>query len=76
MHGITNDKILDQFIHELKPIIGHEALEENPQTFEKACVLAERISQISNLVSGGGKCIKWCETPDYAPIGLDSMGTC
>ena len=27
----------------LEPIIGHKVLKENPQTFEEACVLDERI---------------------------------
>ena len=74
MHSITDDEILDQFIHGLEPIIGREVLKENPQTFEEACVLAKRISRISNLVGGSGICIKWCEPPAYAPIELDSMG--
>ena len=58
MHGITDDKMLDQFVHGLEPIIGHEVLKEKPQTFEKACVLFERILQITNLVGGGGICSK------------------
>ena len=49
-------------------------LKENPQTFEEACVLSERISQIANLVGGGGTRSKWREPPDYAPMELDSMG--
>ena len=74
MHGITDDKMLDQFTHGLKPMIGCEVLKENPQTFEEACVLAERILQIANLVGGGGTCSKWRESLDYAPMELDSMG--
>ena len=61
-------------VHGLEPIIGREVLKENPQTFEEACILAERILQIANLVGGGGTCSKWCEPPDYAPMELDSMG--
>ena len=76
MHGITDDEILDQFVHELEPIIGHEVLKGNPQTFEEACILAERISQIANLFGGGGTHSKWCEPPDFAPMELDSMGNC
>ena len=76
MHGITDDEMLDQFVHGLEPIIGREVLKENPQTFEEACVLAERISQIANLVGGGGTRSKWREPPDYAPMELDSMGAC
>ena len=54
MHGITGDEILDRFVCGLEPIIGHEVLKVNPQTFEEACVLSERISRIANLVGGGG----------------------
>ena len=46
--------MLDRFIYGLEPIIGHEVLKENPQTFEKACVIAEQILQIANLVGGDG----------------------
>ena len=74
MHGITDDEMLDRFVHGLEPIIGHEVLKENPQTFEEACVLAKRISRIANLVGGGGTRSKWREPPDYAPMELDSMG--
>ena len=76
MHGITDDEMLDRFVHGLEPIIGREVLKENPQTFEEACVLSERISQIANLVGGGGTRSKWREPPDYAPMELYSMGAC
>ena len=76
MHGVTDDEMLDRFVHGLEPIIGREVLKENPQTFEEACVLSERISQIANLVGGGGARSKWREPPDYAPMELDSMGAC
>ena len=46
--------MLDLFVHGLEPIIGHEVLKENPQTFKEACVLSERILLIANLVGGGG----------------------
>ena len=75
MHGITDDEMLDRFVRGLEPIIGREVLKENPQTFEEACVLSERISRIANLVGGGGTRSKWREPPDYAPMELDSMGT-
>ena len=75
MHGIIDDKMLDQFVHGLKPIIDCEVLKENPQTFEEACVLAKQILQISNLVGGGRIHSKWCEPLNYAPMELDSMGT-
>ena len=55
---MTDDKILDRFIHGLEPIICYEVLKENPQTFEEACVLAERILQIAKLVGGSGTCSK------------------
>ena len=74
MHGITDDEMLDWFVRGLEPIIGREVLKENPQTFEEACILAERISRIANLVGGGGTRSKWREPPDYAPMELDSMG--
>ena len=67
---------MDHFIHGLEPIIGCEVLIENLQTLEDACVLAIRISQIANLVGGGGTRSKWHEPPDYAPMELDSMGAC
>ena len=54
MHGITDNKMLDQFIHGLKPTIRCKVLKENPQTFEEACVLAEQISKIANLVGRSG----------------------
>ena len=73
MHGIANDKMLNQFFFRLEPIIGHEVLRENLQTFGKACVLAQQISKVSNLVGGSGTCSKWCEPPDYAPMELYSM---
>ena len=76
MYGITNNKMLDQFIHGLELIIGHEILKENPQTFEKACILAKQISQIANLVGEGGTCSKWCEPPNYIPMELDNLGAC
>ena len=66
--------MLDQFVCGLEPIIGREVLKENPQTFEEARILAERISRIANLVGGGGTRSKWREPPDYAPMELDSMG--
>ena len=47
---VTDDEMLDRFVHGLEPIIGREVLKENPQTFEEACILAERISRIANLV--------------------------
>ena len=50
MHGITDNKTLDQLVYGLEPIIGCEVLKENPQTFEEACVLAKHILQIENLV--------------------------
>ena len=75
MLNITDDKILDQFVYELDPIIGCEVLKENLQTLEEACVLAEQISQIASFVGGGGTHSKWCEPPDYAPMELDSIGT-
>ena len=74
MHGITGNEILDQFTRGLEPIIGLEVLKKNPQTFEEACLLAERIFQIANLAGGGSTRSKWHEPPDYAPIKLDSMG--
>ena len=70
------DKMLDWFVYGLEPIIGHEVLKENPQTFEEVCVLAEQISQITNLVGGSGTHSKWYERPDYAPMELDSMRVC
>ena len=73
VHGITYDEMLDWFICGLEPIIGYKVLKENPQTFEEACILAERISRIANLVGGGGTRSKWREPPDYAPTELDSM---
>ena len=76
MHGVTDDEMLDQFVRGLEPIIGREVLKENPQTFEEACVLSERILRIANLVGGGGTRSKWREPPDYAPMELDSMGAC
>ena len=72
MHGITDDKILDRLTYGLDPIIGHEVLKENPQTFEKAYVLAKQVLQISNLVGEGGAHSKWHEPPNYAPMELDS----
>ena len=68
--------MLDRFTHGLEPTIGREALKENPQTFEEVFVLAKLISQIANLVGGGGIHNKYHEPPDYAPMELDSMGTC
>ena len=76
VYGITDNEILDQFIHGLEPIISHEVLKENPPTFEKACVLAKRILQIANLVDGGDTRSKWYEPLDYTPKELDSMGAC
>ena len=67
---------MDQFIHGLEPIIGREVLKENPQTFEKACVLSKRILQIADLICGSGIHSKLHEPLDYAPIELDSIGTC
>ena len=66
--------MLDQFVCGLEPIIGREVLKENPQTFEKACVLSKRILQIAILVGGGAICSKGREPPDYAPMELDSIG--
>ena len=74
MHGITDDEILDWFLQKLEPIIGHEVLKENPQTFEEACVFSKRILWIANLVGGGGTCSKRHEFQNYAPMELDSMG--
>ena len=74
MHGVTDDEMLDGFVCGLEPIIGHDVLKENPQTFEEACVFSKRISRIANLVGGGGTYSKWREPLDYAPMELDSMG--
>ena len=74
VYGITNDKMLDQFIHMLGPIICSEVLKENPQTFEAACILVKWTSWISNLVGGGGTSSKWRYPSDYALVELDSMG--
>ena len=49
-------------------MIGREVLKENPQTFEEACVLSKQISQIANLVGGGGTHSKWHKPLDYAPM--------
>ena len=67
--------MLDRFIHGLEPFIGHEVLKEEPQTFKEDSVYVDRISQLANLVSGGGIGSKWCETPNYAPMELVRMGT-
>ena len=69
--------MLDHFIYGLEPIVGHEVLKENPQTFEKAFVLTERIQSLGILIGGVSTCSKfrWLDLPDYAPIDLDSMGT-
>ena len=76
MHGIIDDEMLDQFVCVLEQIITCEVLKENPQTYEKACVFSKRISQIENLVGGGGTRSKWREPLYYAPMELDSMGAC
>ena len=39
--GISDNKILDNFIHGLEPIIGCEVFKENPQVFEEACIFTE-----------------------------------
>ena len=60
----------------MKPITSCEVLKENPWVFKKACILAEWISWIDNLVGGGYHSkLKWKESPDYFPMDLDSMGT-
>ena len=66
--------MLDYFICGLEPIIGHGVHGKIPKIFEEACVLAERISQLANLVGGGSTCSKWHGPPNYTPIELDSMG--
>ena len=68
--------MLYQFTHGLKLIIGHKVLKDNPQTFEKAYVLAKQMLQIINLVGRSNTRSKWCEPPYYAPMELESMGAC
>ena len=41
MHGIIDNKMLYQLIHNLQTIIGCKVLKESPLAFEEACVLAE-----------------------------------
>ena len=62
--------MLNHFIGGLEPFISCQILKENPQTFEEACVLANPISCLANLVGGGstrGK-FRWLDPPDYAPM--------
>ena len=66
----------DHFIYGLGPIIGHEVLKENLQTFEEACILTEKTLSFANLVGGcsiHGK-FRLLESPHYTPMSLDSMG--
>lgn len=75
VQGFTDDEMLDRFIRGLDPVIGCELLKENPSTFEEACILAERISRLANLVGSGSRPkFKWNDPPDYAPMDLDNMG--
>ena len=67
---------LDLFVHELEPITGFEVFKEDLQILEESCALADRISQLANLIGEGSICIKLCDPPNYAPMKLDSMGTC
>ena len=67
--------MLNHSICGLEPIIYHEVIKVNLQTFEKAYILAEPILQLHNLVSGGSIYSKWCKSLDYALIELDSIGT-
>ena len=53
VYGITDDKMLDCFIHGLEPIIGRGVLKRNLLMLEEACVPAEGILQLVNLVGGG-----------------------
>ena len=68
--------MLNHFIHSREPIICHEVLKENLQTFEKPCILAERILYIASLIGSGSPCgkFRWLTPTDYGPMDLDSVG--
>ena len=51
---LSMNKKVDHFIYRMEPIFGHEALKDNLQTFKEAFVLAERFSQLANLIGDCG----------------------
>ena len=74
MAGVTNDKMLDRLIRGLKKPTQHEVLKENPPSFADACMLAEQIGWLEELVVGS-VCGQPRTKPSngYAPMKLDSM---
>ena len=52
--GITDDKILNQFICVLNKTVLREVLKENPSTFGDACMLAEHIGRLDDFVHESG----------------------
>ena len=48
--NITDDELLDRFIRGLCTNIQKEVLKEDPSTFEKACLIAERCARLDSLI--------------------------
>ena len=49
--GITDDELMDRFIRGLSSNIQKEVLRDNPQNFEHATMLAERIGWMDDFVN-------------------------
>ena len=67
--------MLDRFLRGLDLVIGKEVLKENPSTFDEACILAERIARLTNLVNHKTHRVALVkhDPNGYAPIDLDSL---
>ena len=48
--GITDKKMLDWFVLELKPVAQYEVIKDSPSTFLDACMLANRIYRLDNYL--------------------------
>ena len=48
--GITDDELLNKFIRGLQPAVQRELLKADPQNYEDACKMSERIARLDTLL--------------------------
>ena len=70
--GITDDEVLDRFVRGLRPKVQREVLKDNPQSFEQACMLAERIGRLDDFVAETRLPCAQQQNDGYAPMELDA----
>ena len=50
LDNISDDEQLDKFIRGLKPALQREVLKADPQSFQNACMLAERLARLDDVI--------------------------